>query len=42
MTPKIPLQTLAGFKEFQTKDLIPNEPQYTSGGMKERRARSMA
>ena len=42
MTPKIPLQTLAGFKEFQTKDLIPNEPQYPRGGMKERRARCFA
>ena len=42
MTPKIPVQITAGLKEIRIKDLILNEPQYPSGGMKERRAGSFA
>ena len=42
MTPKIPVQITAGLKEIRIKDLILNEPQYPSGGMKERRARCFA
>ena len=42
MTPKIPVQITAGLKEIRIKDLIINEPQYPSGGMKERRAGSFA
>ena len=38
MTSKIPAQITAGLKEIRIKDLILNEPQYPSGGMKERRA----
>jgi hypothetical protein len=42
MTPKIPIQSEAGFKEFQTKDLILNEALYPRTGKKERQARSLA
>jgi len=42
MTPKIPIQFIAGFKEFRNKDQIQNEAQYPCGWMKERRAGSMA
>ena len=42
MTSKIPVQITAGLKELRIKDLILNEPQYPSGGMKERRAGSFA
>ena len=42
MTPKIPVQIIAVFKDFRTKDLIPIELQYPRGGMKERRARCFA
>ena len=42
MTPKIPVQIIVVFKDFRTKDLIINELQYPSVGMKERRARCFA
>jgi hypothetical protein len=42
MTPKISIHITAVFKELRIKDLIPNEAEYPSAGMKERWARCFA